>query len=154
MHRFEFKLLPLVCLFSLFATSANAQPTELFFSEYVEGSSFNKALEIYNGTAEPIDLAAGGYRIEMFSNGNTTSSVAFNLTGVIAAGDAFVVTQSAASQTLRDLADFVHSSSSWFNGDDAIVLRKGGVGGPIVDVIGQIGHDPGSEWGSGLASTA
>ena len=34
-----------------------APPTELFFSEYVEGSSNNKALEIYNGTGDAIDLA-------------------------------------------------------------------------------------------------
>ncbi len=31
---------------------AAAAPTELFFSEYVEGSSNNKALEVYNGTGE------------------------------------------------------------------------------------------------------
>jgi uncharacterized protein len=38
-----------------------------------------------------------------------------------------------------------------FNGDDAVVLRHGGA---LVDVIGQIGTDPGSEWGTGDASTA
>ena len=35
-----------------------APPTELFFSEYIEGSSINKALEIYNGTGAAVDLAA------------------------------------------------------------------------------------------------
>ena len=35
------------------ATQA-AVPTELFFSEYIEGSSYNKALEIYNGTGAAI----------------------------------------------------------------------------------------------------
>ena len=54
-----------------------------------------------------------------------------------------------------DQADLVSSTTAgWFNGDDAIVLRKGGAGGEIVDVIGQVGHDPGSEWGTGLVSTA
>ena len=38
-----------------------------------------------------------------------------------------------------------------FNGDDAVVLRRGST---ILDVIGQVGLDPGSEWGSGLTSTA
>ena len=28
----------------------HAEASELFFSEYVEGSSYNKAVEIYNGT--------------------------------------------------------------------------------------------------------
>jgi hypothetical protein len=44
-----------------------ATPTELFFSEYVEGSSNNKALEIFNGTGSPVDLAAGGYKVQMSS---------------------------------------------------------------------------------------
>ena len=35
-----------VCLFSLYAVPATAQPTELFISEYIEGSSNNKAIEI------------------------------------------------------------------------------------------------------------
>ena len=35
------------------APTASAAPTELFISEYVEGSSNNKALEIYNGTGAP-----------------------------------------------------------------------------------------------------
>ena len=40
------------------------------------------------------------------------------------------------------------------NGDDAIVLRSGGAAGPVVDSFGQVGVDPGTEWGSGLTSTA
>ena len=44
--------------------------SQLFISEYVEGSGNNKALEIYNPTASAIDLS--GYRIERFSNGSGT----------------------------------------------------------------------------------
>ena len=40
----------LALLLSLAPFNAQAAPTELFFSEYIEGSSNNKALEIYNGT--------------------------------------------------------------------------------------------------------
>ncbi len=43
------------------------------------------------------------------------------------------------------------TASGWFNGNDAVVLRKGTT---VIDVIGQIGFDPGTEWGSGLTSTA
>ena len=35
--------------------------TDLFFSEYLEGSSNNKALEIFNGTGVPVDL--GTYKV-------------------------------------------------------------------------------------------
>src|SRR5262245_21587511 len=76
-------------------------PTELFFSEYIEGSSFNKALEIYNGTSGPIDLTAGGYIIQMYFNGSTSSGLNIPLSGTIAAGDVFVVTNASASDAIK-----------------------------------------------------
>jgi uncharacterized protein len=133
-----------------FAGSAVAAPTELFFSEYIEGSSNNKALEIYNGTASPVDLAAGGYNVQMFFNGNTVAGLTIILTGTVAAGDVFVLAQSAASTTILAQADQTNGSG-WFNGDDAVVLRKGTT---IIDSLGQAGFDPGTEWGTGLTSTA
>ena len=39
------------------ARARRQRPTELYFSEYIEGSSNNKALEIYNGTGATVDLA-------------------------------------------------------------------------------------------------
>jgi predicted extracellular nuclease len=125
-------------------------PTDLFFSEYIEGSSNNKALEIYNGTGVAVDLAAGGYSVQMFFNGNPAAGLTFNLTGTVANGDVFVVAQSGANATILAQADQTNGAG-WFNGDDAVVLRKGTT---IVDAIGQIGVDPGSEWGTGLTSTA
>ena len=47
--------------------SINAQTVDLFFSEYAEGSSYNKYIEIYNGTGAPVDLAF--YEIWKISNG-------------------------------------------------------------------------------------
>lgn len=126
--------------------------TDLFFSEYTEGSSNNKALEIYNGTGSAIDLSLEGYVVQMYFNGNTTPTT-FNLAGVVESGDVFVFAQSLANETILAQADQT-SGAGFFNGDDAIVLRKGGATGGIVDSIGQIGIDPGSEWGSGLTSTA
>ena len=46
-----------------------ATPTDLFFSEYVEGSSNNKALEIYNGTGAAVDLAGGRLHVQAYANG-------------------------------------------------------------------------------------
>ncbi|HET6214669.1 MAG TPA: lamin tail domain-containing protein [Micromonosporaceae bacterium] len=133
--------------------AAAATPTDLFFSEYVEGSSNNKAVEVFNGTGAAIDLAAGGYLVQMYFNGATTANTSVNLTGAVADGDAFVLAQASASDPVLSRADQT-SGASFFNGDDAVVLRKGGAAGPILDVIGQIGFDPGTEWGSGLTSTA
>jgi VCBS repeat-containing protein len=132
-------------------TKQQTTPTEPIFSEYVEGSSNNKALEIYNGTGAAIDLAAGSYNVLMSFNGGT-STLTVNLTGTVANGDVFVLAHGAADPAILAVADQTSATTAgWFNGDDAIVLRKGAT---ILDVIGQIGFDPGSEWGTGLTSTA
>ena len=54
--------LALAFLLSFAALAAHAQATGLLISEYAEGSSNNKAVEIYNGTGAAVDLAAGGCR--------------------------------------------------------------------------------------------
>jgi len=126
----------------------------LFFSEYIEGSSNNKALEIYNGTGTAVDLTAGGYNVQMFFNGNSAAGLTIALDGatsdVVVDGGVFVLAQSSASAVILAQADQTNGSG-WFNGDDAVVLRHGTT---VLDVIGQIGTDPGAEWGSGLTSTA
>jgi predicted extracellular nuclease len=121
--------------------TATAAPTELFFSEYVEGTSNNKALEIYNGTGAPINLTTGVYDIQMAFNGSPTPGLTIALTGTVAAGDVYVVAQSLAAPAILAQADQTNGSG-WFNGDDAILLRKGGV---VIDSIGQQGFDPGTE---------
>jgi uncharacterized protein len=127
-----------------------AAPTELVISEYIEGSSNNKALEIYNGTGAPVDLTAGGYSIQMFFNGSATAGLTIALGGTVAAGDVFVLAHGSANATILAQADQTNSSG-WFNGDDAVVLRKGSA---VIDAIGQVGFDPGTEWGTGLVSSA
>ena len=57
-----------------------AQCTDLFFSEYIEGWSNNKALEIYNPTNQEVDLSA--YSISRYSNGGTSPSTT-QLSGII-----------------------------------------------------------------------
>ena len=122
----------------------------VFFSEYVEGSSNNKALEIYNSGSTPVDLAAGGYKVAIYFNGNTTATGNIALSGTIPAGGVFVLANSSASAAVTAVANQT-SGSLTFNGDDAIALVDSS---GTLDVIGQIGVDPGSEWGSGLTSTA
>ena len=132
------------------AGGANAASTELFISEYIEGSSNNKALEIFNGTGATIDLAAEGYSVQMCFNGSATCTLTIGLTGTVASGDVYVVAQSSASATILAQADQTNGSG-WFNGDDAVLLRRAGA---LIDSIGLRGVDPGAEWGSGLTSTA
>ena len=136
--------------FAAGAPNASAASPDLFFSEYVEGSSNNKALEIYNGTGAPVDLAGATYNVQMYFNGAATAGLTINLTGTVASGDVFVLAQSSASTAILAQADQTNGSG-WYNGDDAIVLRKGTT---VIDSIGQVGSDPGTEWGTGLTSTA
>ena len=135
-------MLPLVA-----PSATRAVSPDLFFSEYVEGSSNNEALEIYNGTGTTVDLAAGGYEVWQYSNGALSSQVVADLTGTVAQGDVFVLAHALA--TFASTADQT-TSAGLFNGDDAVALAKNGA---LVDVIGQIGVRPSPEWGSGLTGT-
>ncbi len=139
-----------VLVFSGFARAQAALAAdELFISEYIEGSSNNKALEIFNGTGGSVNLTTGSYNVQMFFNGNASAGLTINLTGTVADGDVYVLAQASANATILAQADQTNGAG-WFNGDDAVVLRKGTT---VIDVIGQIGFDPGTEWGTGLAST-
>ena len=102
----------------------NADAADLFISEYIEGSSNNKAIEIYNGTGAAVDLLAAGYNVQMYFNGSASAGLTINLTGVVANGDVFVLAQSSASAIILAQADQTNGAG-WFNGDDAVVLRKG-----------------------------
>jgi len=144
-HRLALSLAAL----ALFAPASAFATHDLIFSEYVEGSSFNKAVEIYNPTGAPVDL--GAYSILLYFNGNVAVGNTIALPGVsLAPGAVFVVANSSASAPLLAAADMTSGSLN-FNGDDAVVLFNGS---SSADVIGQIGVDPGSEWGTGAQSTA
>lgn len=111
--------------------------------------SNNKALEIYNGTGAAVDLEAGGYSVQLFANGSPTATSTNPLSGVVAPGDVYVIGNAQAVPAIGDESD-VFSTATYFNGDDAIALLKGST---MLDVIGQIGVDPGAEWGTDPTST-
>ena len=140
----------LAVLLSPAAFVAQAQTSDLLISEYVEGSSNNKAVEIANGTGTSVDLAAGQYRLELYANGATTATATLTLTGTLAAGEVLVLCNTSADAVLSPLCDVKTSSVVNFNGDDALVLRKAG---GVIDSLGQVGFDPGTAWGSGTATT-
>ena len=125
-----------------------AAPTDLFFSEYVEGSSNNKALEVYNGTGAAVDLAAGGYSLQVFANGATLATSTIALTGSVASGGTRVIANSGSGSALLALAQQTSGSVN-FNGNDAVTLRKGST---VLDAIGQVGNNPGDAWGVGTST--
>jgi len=153
----------LLSISALLVLSVNAQITDctdLFFSEYVEGLSQNKAIEVYNPTSATIDLS--NYKVERYSNGTTNSSAGgiTALAGMLVSGDAFVLTNGETDfagqfgfcdPVLIALGDMAEPNGSYptpmhMNGNDAIVLTNNGV---IIDVIGRVGEDPEDGEGSG-----
>ena len=115
---------------------------DLIISEYVEGTSNNKYIEIYNGTGTNVDLSL--YRLGLYSNGSSTPSYS-SMTGTLASGAAIVYRNSAAVLTLPDGVDAVVSGATAFNGDDAIALNKI-ASNTNIDIFGEIGFDPGTAW--------
>ena len=120
----------------------------LIFSEYVEGGSFNKAVELYNGTNADFDLSQ--CEILRYNNGGTTST-SYALTGTLASSATFVVAHTQASAPLQALADDLSDDPTNFNGNDALELVCGGA---VIDSLGQVGNDPGTAWEANGVSTA
>ena len=103
---------------------AQAAPTELFFSEYIEGSSNNKALEIYNGTVRP-DTSRGGYSVQMCFNGSSVAGSDDHLVRHGGRRRCLCRRPGSSIATILAQADQTNGAG-WFNGDDAVVLRKEG----------------------------
>ncbi len=135
-------LLPLLLLAII--SLMTAQAADLFFSEYVEGSSNNKALEIFNGTGATVDLS--DYTLRIYNNGSSTphETNLLEMTGTLANGDVYIVAHQEAAAEILAIADAT-STVTYYNGDDAVALYKESTASNI-DVIGNIGEDPGDFW--------
>jgi len=139
----------------LVAANCLMAQTNPFFSEYIEGTSNNKALEIYNPTSSAIDLTASNYVVQVFANGAliTAPTNTIALTGTIEPGKTFVISHTLFALVVPVGTVQQKNASINFNGDDAVILKKGGASGEILDVIGQVGTDPGTEWKTGTTTT-
>lgn len=119
----------------VYTMTAGTNATDLFFSEYIEGGSFNKALEIYNGTGVSVDLS--NYTVNLYGNGATSPTAIYTLTGMLANGEVYVLAHSSANATILAVADYtVNGGVVNFNGDDAVALVNGSTN---IDVLGTIG---------------
>jgi PKD repeat protein len=125
--------------------------SELFFSEYIEGTSNNKAVEIYNPSTSAITLS--NYEVRLYSNGSPTVSSTLVLTGTLNPGETFVIANSQANAAILAKAN-VTSGVMSFTGNDALELYNT-ANSQTVDIIGEIGVDPtATGWSVGAGFTA
>jgi endonuclease I/chitodextrinase len=113
-------------------STGNPGVSEVFFSEYVEGSSFNKAVEIANFTGASVSMSQ--YSLRKQTNGSGSWSSGFSLSGSLSNEAVFVVAHSSANTSITGVANTTTSNSAIsFNGNDAVGLFKNGV---LIDIIG------------------
>lgn len=130
--------------------------SNLFFSEYIEGSSFNKAVEIYNPTPNTIDLSNYRLILRGFTAAGTTPFApdTLQLSGMLASGAVYVAAHPQAIQAILDQADITSDDNINFNGNDAIALLDVSLG-QVIDAVGDYSAttNPGDEWVVGTGST-
>ena len=148
-------LLPAELVTSVSVAPRPAPAVGLYFSEYVEGSSNNKALEIHNPGPGAVDLSR--YRVRLYNNGAATPNTTLTLGGTLDEGAVRVIYNPSFNLALfTPPAGSVASGITAFNGDDALRLVRideASGDGIVIDQIGLVGCDPGSAWVSGSVTT-
>ena len=148
----------LLVIITLFSVNLSGQGCDnLIISEYVEGWSNNKALEVYNASPNPIDMAP--YGLVRFQNQNQTPSNTVDLQGILMPYETYVIVIDKRDSTgvdfeapvwdeLQMQADtFVNPSYNngmecmYFNGNDAIMLLDVDMSAGLVvhDLFGKVG---------------
>ena len=110
--------------------------TDLFISEYAEGASFNKYIEIYNPTDQDVDLS--GYKLAMHNysgsgeGGSDNGLAEVALTGTLGAKQV-VVYKNSKADAYTGMAEAISDNVMNFNGNDPVILLKGDT---MIDYVG------------------
>ena len=117
-------------------TNPSTTASDLFISEYVEGSGNNKIIEIANFTGSPINIS--GYKINIYSNGSNTVTQTLVLPSYnLIDGDVYVITNPGAVPPCNSNINLSSGLIS-FNGDDVIEFVNST--DVRIDIIGTIGN--------------
>ena len=122
--------------------------SQLFFSEYAEGTSNNKYLEIYNSSSEEIDLS--NYAYPSTANAPTNPGEheywnEFDAGATVSPGGVYVVCHGSSDVLIQDQCDEFHTYLS--NGNDGYCLVQGTENSyNFLDCVGDFNGDPGDGW--------
>jgi endonuclease YncB( thermonuclease family)/beta-lactam-binding protein with PASTA domain len=106
----------------------------LMITTYLEGTLFNRALEVYNRSDDVLDLS--NYQIAHYIDGSEFASSIIELTGSLNPKETYVIAHPNSDLALLDKADLI-TSDLLFNGNDAVAIRY--FNQEIIDVVGVIG---------------
>jgi len=139
---------------TLNAGMTTTQPGDcLKISEYIEGTSNNKALELYNCGMTDLDLT--DIKVCLVSNGNTACGATLDLTGMLLSSEVTGICQPQIDMSKVDATDCDYSSTVVnFNGNDRLIIFNDPDGndipdtpGDVLDAFGKTDTEPSSsEW--------
>lgn len=136
---------PLATNYRLNVYQGDQQAGDLIISTYVEGSSWNKSIELFNGTGKTIDLSK--YYLQKQSNGAGYFGSTQRLSGSLSNGKSYVIVHKQAASDLLAKANLVTDSLLQYNGNDAIQLVRSGV---TIDMVGPVNAGADVMWGVDL----
>ena len=118
----------LVCL-SVTSCNNSKEKANLIFSEIIEGSSNNRAVEIYNISDKDVDLSE--YKIDIQLNSGTKTVA---LEGTLKSKETYVIVYEKSSEELKEKADLI-SSDLMFIGAQPLELKYKD---KTIDVLGSL----------------
>lgn len=128
--------------------SYRSTASDLMISAYFEGTSYNKAIALYNGTGRTIDL--GYYSIKKQGNGTGAFKNNWQLSGTMVPGSTIILAHASADSALLAAAYATNNNKEnnpmSFNGNDAIGLYHNNI---LIDIIGEEGNS--DMWGENIA---
>lgn len=107
---------------------------EIMISKYLEGSLNSRAIELYNHTNNPVDLA--NYNLYIYTDGDDEVSINIPLTGILEAKKTYLITNTGADTVLLDKADLI-TKDLVFDGNDMIGISY--QDSALIDLLGNIG---------------
>ncbi|MCP9611597.1 endonuclease [Coprobacter tertius] len=139
--------------YSVDVYQGNLQSGDLMISSYIEGSSNNKAIEIYNGTGEDVNLSK--YSLRKQTNGDGEFLAEYKMTGILADGQSYLlVAANCSNEALLSQSDVLvpstNSSPLSFNGNDAVGLYHNGI---LIDMVGIVDGGNDNYWGQDVTLT-